>query len=160
MSVVDFSSPSSEPGQQAAFSIEFALLSRHRRGRKTKTSSDASQEAPERARKDTPKEAKLQYEGSYPSVRLYKDSFSGFLATRPKSAGVGLLFFASLRGKSVLSRRHRHSSLPRNGFILYHKIRSAAENAARTDSPPQTYPGSLCRTLLVSILLYEQPRQI
>ena len=80
--------------------------------------------------------------------------------TRPKSAGVGLLFFASLRGKSVLSRRHRHSSLPRNDFLLYHKIRSAAENAARTDSPPQTYPGSLCRTLLVSILLYEQPRQI
>ena len=57
MPVVDFSSPSSEPGQQAAFSIEFALLSRHRRRRKTKTSSDASQEAPERARKDTPKEA-------------------------------------------------------------------------------------------------------
>ena len=27
-------------------------------------------------------------------------------------------------------------------------------------SPPQAYPGSLCRTLLVSILLYEQPRQI
>ena len=46
------------------------------------------------------------------------------------SAGVWLLFFASLRGKSVLSRRHRHSSLPRNGFLLYHKIRSAAENAA------------------------------
>ena len=74
--------------------------------------------------------------------------------THPMSAGVGLLFFASLRGKSVLSRRHRHSSPPRNGFILYHKIRSAAENAARTDSPPQTYPGSLCRTLLVSILYY------
>jgi hypothetical protein len=89
-----------------------------------------------------------------PSVRLYKHSFSGFLATRPKSAGVGLLFFASLRGKSVLSRLHRHSSLPRNGFLLYHKIRSAAENAVRTDSPPQTYPGSLCRTLLVSILIY------
>ena len=65
-------------------------------------------------------------------MRLYKCSFSGFLATRPKSAGVGLLFFASLRGKSVLSRRHWHSSLPRNGFLLYHKIRSAAENAART----------------------------
>ena len=27
-------------------------------------------------------------------------------------------------------------------------------------SPPQAYPGSLCRTLLVSILLYEQPQQI
>ena len=59
----------------------------NRRGRETKTSSDASQEAPERARKDTPKEVKLQYEGSYPSVRLYKHSFSGFLATRPMSAG-------------------------------------------------------------------------
>ena len=38
-------------------------------GRKTKTSSDASREAPERARKDTPKEVKL-HKGSYPSVRL------------------------------------------------------------------------------------------
>ena len=38
------------------FPQAFALF-RHRRGRKTKTSSDASQEAPERARKDTPKEA-------------------------------------------------------------------------------------------------------
>ena len=44
--------------------------------------------------------------------------------------------------------------------ILYHKIRSAAENAARTDSPPQTYPGSLCRTLLVSILIYGGNRKI
>ena len=33
------------------------------------TSSDASREAPERARKDTPKEVKL-HKGSYPSVRL------------------------------------------------------------------------------------------
>ena len=40
-------------------SCELALLSRHRRGRKTKTSSDASDEAPERARNDTPKEVKL-----------------------------------------------------------------------------------------------------
>ena len=60
----------------------------NRRGQKTKTSSDAPQEAPERARKDTPKEVKLHFEGSIPSVRLYKCSFSGFLATRPKSAGV------------------------------------------------------------------------
>ena len=71
-----------------------------------------------------------------------------------------LLFFASLRGKSVLSRRHLHSPLPRNGFILYHEIRSAAKNAAHTDSPPQTYPGSLCRTLLVSILIYGGIRKI
>ena len=34
---------------------------------------------------------KLQYEGSYPSVRLYKHSFSGFLATRPMSAGMAAL---------------------------------------------------------------------
>ena len=46
----------------------FALF-RHRKRRKTKTSSDASREAPERARKDTPKEVKL-HKGSYPSVRL------------------------------------------------------------------------------------------
>ena len=50
------------------FSQAFALF-RHRRGRETKTSSDASREAPERARKDTPKEVKL-HKGSYPSVRL------------------------------------------------------------------------------------------
>ena len=41
----------------------FLVLFRHRRGRKTKTSSDASDEAPERARNDTPKEVKL-HEGS------------------------------------------------------------------------------------------------
>ena len=80
----------------------------NRRGRETKTSSDASQEAPERARKDTPKEVKLQYEGSYPSVRLYKHSFSGFLATRPMSAGWRAAHsviapYRSPRGKSVSS---------------------------------------------------------
>ncbi len=41
----------------------FLVLFRHRRGRKTKTSSDASDEAPERARNDAPKEVKL-HEGS------------------------------------------------------------------------------------------------
>ena len=45
-------------------------------------------------------------------------------------------------------------------IILYHKIRSAAENAARTDSPPQAYPGSLSRTLIVSILIYGGNRKI
>ena len=40
-----------------------AALSRHRRKRKTETSSDASDEAPERARNDAPKEVKL-HEGS------------------------------------------------------------------------------------------------
>lgn len=40
------------------------------------------------------------------------------------------------------------------------QIWSTAENAARTDSPPQTYPGSLCRTLLVSILIYGGIRKI
>ena len=66
-------------------------------------------------------------------MRLYKCSFSGFLATRPKSAGVWLQFFASLRGKSVLSRRHRHSSLPHNDFLLYHKsdIRGKPKNLTK-----------------------------
>ena len=41
----------------SSFPSELALLSRHRRGRKTETPSDASDEAPERAQKDTPKEA-------------------------------------------------------------------------------------------------------
>ena len=50
-------------------SWELAPLSRHRRGRKTETSSDASDEAPERARKDAPKEAKL-HEGSILFSRL------------------------------------------------------------------------------------------
>ncbi len=45
-------------------------LFRHRRGRKTETSSDASDEAPERARKDATKEVKLHCEGSHPSLRL------------------------------------------------------------------------------------------
>ena len=44
-------------------SLRAGALFRHRRGRKTETSSDASDEAPERARNDTPKEVKL-HEGS------------------------------------------------------------------------------------------------
>ena len=44
-------------------------LFRHRRERKTETSSDASDEAPERARKDAPKEVKL-HEGSILFSRL------------------------------------------------------------------------------------------
>jgi len=37
---------------------------------KTNASSDASREAPERAREDTSKEAKLRFQGSCPFVRL------------------------------------------------------------------------------------------
>lgn len=48
---------------------------RHRKRRKTKTSSDASREAPERARKDTPKEAKLHYEGSCPFFCVFPVKF-------------------------------------------------------------------------------------
>jgi hypothetical protein len=44
---------------------------RHRKRRKTKTSSDASREAPERAWKDTPKEVKL-HKGSYPSLASFR----------------------------------------------------------------------------------------
>lgn len=50
-------------------------LDRYRKRRKTKTSSGASDEAPERARKDTPKEAKLHYEGSHPSLCVFPVKF-------------------------------------------------------------------------------------
>ena len=103
-------------------------------GKKQDTSSDASQEAPERARKDTPQEAKLQYEGSYPSVRLYKHSFSGFLATRPMSAGRMAAHpecapYRSPRGKSVLPRRFEWLRLALVA-TLYQKIRPADGNFA------------------------------
>ena len=61
-------------------------LSRHRRGRKTETSSDASQEAPERARKDTPKEARLRLARMCLSRASLQAKFSGFLATLPMAA--------------------------------------------------------------------------
>ena len=110
----------------------------NRRGRETKTSSDASQEAPERARKDTPKEVKLQHEGSYPSVRLYKHSFSGFLATRPMSAFQTTLFALPAREFCFV-----HSSVVAHALwtpILYQKIRPADENFAAR-SPPAGLSG-------------------
>ena len=149
-------------------SWERAPLSRHRRGRKTETSSDASQEAPERARKDTPKEVKL-HEGSYPSVRLYKRSFSGFLATLPMAAGSGG------RGATALPTVATSATAPareiclplRFGFLLfalailvYQKIRPAGENCRGANLSAAGRPGSLNRTLLVSVLIYEQGRRI
>ena len=47
-----------------------------------------------------------------PSVRLYKHSFSGFLATRPMSAGAAIATSATLpRGKSIC-RRGRETHFP------------------------------------------------
>ena len=71
-------------------SLRIALLSRHRRGRKTETSSDASQEAPERARKDTPKEARLRWARVCLSRASLQAKFSGFLATLPMAAGLAV----------------------------------------------------------------------
>ena len=135
-------------------------LFRHRRGRETKTSSNASREAPERARKDTPKEANCISRAAsllcvFPVkfLRLSRDAShvrGGDYGCSPP-ARAGNLF----RLNDLDLRPSRLDS-----GILYQKIRSAAENAARTDSPPQTYPGSLCRTLLVSILIYGGIRKI
>ncbi len=114
-------------------------------GRKTKTSSDASQEAPERARKDTPKEVKLQYEGSYPSVRLYKHSFSGFLATRPMSAGMAarsvIAPYRSPRGKSDLPTRRLAPRLRQ----YYSKKSDLRTKFSQMNFRPQACPGSLSR---------------
>ena len=113
-------------------SSKLALLYRHRRGRKTETSSDASQEAPERARKDTPEEARLLLGGSAFSVRLYKRSFSGFLATLPMAAGGGHAGRVTLplRGKSVLPQRFGslHFAL---ACLVYHKIRPTGGKSRR-----------------------------
>ena len=39
-----------------------------------------------------------------------------------------------------------------DGGVLYHRIGPADEESR--DSRPQVHPGSLCRTLLVSVLIY------
>jgi len=67
------------------------------------------------------------------------------------------------RGKSVLSVEAWLPTLLETP-TLYQKIRPADENFtavfARRDLRPQAYPGSLCRTLLLSILIYERSRRI
>jgi len=71
-------------------SLRACALSRHRRKQKTETSSDASDVAPERARKDATKEVKLHCEGSHPSFASFRWSFSGFHPTLPMSAENGV----------------------------------------------------------------------
>lgn len=141
-------------------SWELALLYRHRRGRKTETSSDAPQEAPERARKDTPKEANCISRAASLLCVFTSVVSQAFLRRVPCPQGLGYCSSPPCAGN--LFRLNDLDLRPSrlDGSILYHKIRSAAENAARTDSPPQTYPGSLCRTLLVSILIYGGNRKI
>ena len=88
----------------------FLVLFRHRRGRKTKTSSDASDEAPERARKDAPKEVKL-HESSILFSRLSGKVSRASIRRFPWPQGRGATSAPSpvwsrharpsLRGKSV-----------------------------------------------------------
>lgn len=129
-------------------------------GRKTETSSDASQEAPERARKDTPKEANCISRAASLLCVFTSVVSQAFLRRVPSPQGCGYCSSPPCAGN--LFRLNDLDLRPSrlDSGILYHKIRSAAENAARTDSPPQTYPGSLCRTLLVSILIYGGNRKI
>ena len=72
-------------------------------GRKTETSSDASDEAPERARKDAPKEAKLHYEGSCPFFCVFPVKFLRLPSDASHVRGNG--FAKPLpRGKSICRR--------------------------------------------------------
>ena len=64
-------SPSLRHGTARPRSPRVCALDRCRKRRETETSSGASDEAPERARKDTPKEAKLHYKGSILFMRVF-----------------------------------------------------------------------------------------
>ena len=105
------------------------LLPRHRRGRKTKTSSDASQEAPERTRKDTPKEVNCILEQQLFRASL-QAKFSGFLATLPMSA-VSRLNYAACAGNLFATAKWA-CAFSVEAPIVYHKIRSADEKSHRS----------------------------
>ena len=115
--------------------------SRHRRGRKTETSSDASREAPERAQKDTPKEANCLGSRT-PLMRLSCEGFSGFHVTLPMSAGAVAedgdppttreICFAMAGGV------HAHSA---RTAIVYHKFRPADEKTSEEVFPDADLPG-------------------
>lgn len=85
MPVSDFNSTFSEQEYEQRFHKSLHPFQTSE-GRKTETSSDASREAPERARKDTPKEVKL-HKGSYPSVRLSGVVSQAFLRRVPSPQG-------------------------------------------------------------------------
>ncbi len=76
----------------------------NRRGRETKTSSDASDEAPERARKDTSEEAKLHLCGSA-ILCAFPVEFLRLPSDASHVRGGGLGETALPRGNSVLPRR-------------------------------------------------------
>ena len=133
--------------------------SSNRRGRKTKTSSGASDEAPERARKDTPKEVKL-HKGSYPSVRLSGEVSQASIRRVPCPQGCATVLRLPAREICFITAALAFIPAPQRLSIIPQNQVCGGKNAARTDSPPQTYPGSLCRTLLVSILIYGGNRKI
>ena len=103
-------------------------LSRHRRGRKTKTSSDASDEAPERAQKDTSKEVKLHWIAVSSSCAFRVK----FLRLSSDASHVRVPGYCSSpfpRGNSILPRRFESLRLAL-AATLYQIIRPADGNFA------------------------------
>ena len=97
--------------QRYSSSWELTLLSRHRRVRETETSSDASDEAPERARKDTSEEAKLLLCGSA-ILRAFPVEFLRLPSDASHVRGGGLGETALPRGNSVLPQRFEIAPVP------------------------------------------------
>ena len=140
-------------------------LSRYRRGRKTETSSDASDEAPERARNDAPKEVKL-HEGSILFSRHSGEVSQASIrrrsrGDRPTEGGgfietalPGVALVATLpRGKSVCCGDPGHApsrvgenSIPKNQTRERDDlIKSGRTSLSPNRSRPQVCPGSLSR---------------
>ena len=137
------------------FHSVYALF-RHRRGRKTETSSDASQEAPERARKDTSEEAKL-HEGSILSLaRLHKRSSQAFLRRYPKRGG-GYGCSPPARAGNLFC--HQGTQFLENCSVLYQKIRPAD---GKTFGLPVRRPARALSAgcLPIGTLIYEQCQRI
>lgn len=109
--------------------MALALLFRHRLGRETKTSSDASDEAPERARKDTSEEAKLHLCGSA-ILCVFPVEFLRLPSDASHVRGGGLGETALPRGNSVLPRRFESLRLAL-AATLYQKSGLLAEISRR-----------------------------
>ena len=103
--------------------LSVCALFRHRRGRKTETSSDASDEAPERARNDAPKEVKL-HEGSILFSRHSGEVSQASIQRFPWPQRWGATSATQLRGKSVCRGDLGHARLAL-AEVVYQKIKPA-----------------------------------
>ena len=121
-------------------SPELAPYFRHRRGRKTKTSSDASDEAPERARKDAPKEAKLRL-----------DTASSFSVFPAKFLRLSSDASHVRRARATILRLPAREICCRCEAFYFHRRQYYSKKSdlrtkkSRTNFRPQACPGSLSR---------------